>query len=66
MTLHRRIAWILALVGTLLLLPNRASAQDKHGKLRVTSFPAGASVWMDGQDTGKVTPTSMVVSVGWH
>ncbi|HEX2663122.1 MAG TPA: PEGA domain-containing protein [Candidatus Acidoferrum sp.] len=66
MTQHSRIAWIFVLVGTLLLLPSRASAQGKHGKLKVTSFPTGANVSMDGKDTGKVTPVSMDVSVGWH
>jgi hypothetical protein len=66
MAQHRPMAWILVLVVTLLLLPGRAAAQDKHGKLRVTSFPSGANVSMDGNDTGKVTPMSMDVSVGWH
>lgn len=66
MSQHSRIAWILVMVGTLLLLPSRASAQARHGKLRVTSFPAGAYVWIDGKDTGKVTPMSMDVSVGFH
>ena len=63
MNQHSRIAWIAVLVGTLLLLPSTASAQNKHGRLKVTSFPAGANVSMDGKDTGKVTPTSMDVSV---
>lgn len=67
---HRTIAWIFVLVGTLLLLPSRAAAQDqengKHGRLRVTSFPSGANVSVDGTDTGKVTPMHMEVSVGSH
>jgi len=63
---HSRIAWIFVMVGTLLLLPSRAAAQARHGKLRVTSFPAGAYVWIDGKETGKVTPMSMDISVGFH
>ena len=54
------------LLGAALLLPGRASAQDNHGKLKVSSFPVGANVSLDGRDTGKVTPMSMEVSVGWH
>ena len=67
---HRRIAWIFVLVGTLLLLPSRAAAQDqdnnKHGKLRVSSFPSGANVSVDGNDMKQVTPMSMELSVGTH
>ena len=66
MTPHRWIACTFVLVGTVLLLPSRASAQDNHGKLKVSSFPPGANVSLDGKDTGKVTPMSMEVSVGWH
>lgn len=69
MTQRCWIGWVAAfvLVGTLFLAPSRARAQDnKHGKLKVTSFPSGANVSMDGKDTGKVTPMSMEVSVGWH
>src|SRR5438094_1062797 len=69
MTQHRRMLWIfvLALVATLFLAPSRAGAQDnKHGKLKVTSFPSGANVFVDGKDTGQVTPMGTEVSVGWH
>ena len=69
MAQHRKMVRILVLLlaGSLLLLPSRAVAQDnKHGKLKVTSFPPGANVSMDGKDTGKVTPMSTEVSVGWH
>jgi len=59
-----RIVWITALGGALLLLPGRAGAQN--GALRVTSFPSGANVSVDGNDTGKVTPMSISVSVGTH
>ena len=66
MTPYRRIVCTFVLLGTVLLLPGRVSAQDHHGKLKVSSFPAGANVSLDGKDTGKVTPMSMEVSVGWH
>lgn len=68
MTQHRKLSWIFvpALVGMLFLAPSKAGAQDKPGKLKISSFPSGANVSLDGTDTGKVTPTSMEVSVGWH
>src|SRR5712671_299272 len=34
--------------------------------LKVTSFPDGANVSIDGVDTGKVTPMSTSVSLGAH
>ncbi|HXZ27758.1 MAG TPA: PEGA domain-containing protein, partial [Terriglobales bacterium] len=34
--------------------------------LGVTSNPAGAAVWVDGKDTGKVTPTQVAVTPGEH
>lgn len=61
MTPYRRIVCTFVLLGTVLLLPGRVSAQDHHGKLKVSSFPAGANVSLDGKDTGKVTPMSMEV-----
>ena len=42
------------------------SAVAQNGVLKVTSFPAGASVTVDGVDTGKVTPMSVVLPVGNH
>src|SRR5690349_2739348 len=68
MAQHRKMVriFLFLLVGSLLLLPSRAGAQGKHGKLKVSSFPSGANVSMDGNDTGKVTPMSMEISVGWH
>lgn len=68
MAQHRRMLWIFVftLVGTLFLAPSRAGAQDKRGKLKVSSFPSGANVSVDGTEEGRVTPMSMEVSVGWH
>jgi hypothetical protein len=36
------------------------------GALKVTSFPSGAKVSIDGVDTGKVTPMSLSLAVGDH
>ncbi|HKW62164.1 MAG TPA: PEGA domain-containing protein [Candidatus Acidoferrum sp.] len=69
MTQHRRMLpiFVFALVGTLFLAPSRAGAQNnKHGKLKVSSFPSGANVTVDGNDTKQVTPMSTELSVGWH
>ena len=51
------IAIALALVGG---VPTLAMS----GALKVTSFPSGAQVLVDGVDTGKVTPMSISVSEG--
>jgi len=64
MTQPSRIVWLIALIGSVFLLPSRAVAQN--GALKVTSFPSGANVSVDGEDTGKVTPMSISVSVGTH
>lgn len=45
----------------------RALAQPAaQGSLKVTSFPSGASVAVDGVTTGKVTPMSISLSTGSH
>jgi len=41
-------------------------AQTGNGSLKVTSFPSGANVAVDGVNTGKVTPMSISLSVGDH
>src|SRR5215831_18364898 len=51
---------LLAAVGT------RLQAQSGSGALKVTSFPSGAKVAVDGVDTGKVTPMSVSLPVGDH
>src|SRR5437870_9699653 len=61
-----RIAWMIALAGALLLVPSRVGAQSGSGALKVTSFPSGANVAVDGVDTGKVTPMSISLAVGTH
>src|SRR5215813_12046106 len=42
------------------------NAQSGNGSLKVTSFPSGASVSVDGVFTGKVTPMSISLPVGDH
>ena len=42
------------------------SAYATNGSLKVTSFPAGAKVYVDGADTGKTTPMSVSLPVGTH
>jgi hypothetical protein len=41
-------------------------AAAQSGALKVTSFPSGARVSVDGVDTGKVTPMSISLPVGEH
>jgi hypothetical protein len=43
-----------------------SSVHAANGSLKVTSFPAGAKVFVDGADTGKTTPMSISVAVGTH
>jgi hypothetical protein len=55
------VLFALALAG----IPASLAAQS-NGALRVTSFPGGAKVFIDGVDTGKTTPMSASVSAGDH
>lgn len=41
-------------------------AQTGSGSLKVTSFPSGANVSVDGVNTGKVTPMSISLPLGDH
>jgi hypothetical protein len=61
--------WDIGLVVAVLLallLPVDLHAQSSNGLLKVTSFPSGAKVSIDGADTGKNTPMSISVPVGSH
>lgn len=42
------------------------NGQNGSGSLKITSFPSGANVTVDGVDTGNMTPTSINLSVGDH
>jgi len=64
MTQPRRIPWfaIIAAVVCLLAVPAALRAQnvvDDGHEVVITSFPDGASVLIDGVDTGKVTPMEL-------
>ena len=54
------------LLAVLLLCSTAVLAQSSNGALKVTSFPSGAQVIVDGVNTGKTTPMSISVSVGDH
>jgi hypothetical protein len=48
------------------VLAGSAYGQSGSGVLKVTSSPTGAKVFVDGNDTGKLTPMSTSLSVGDH
>src|SRR5687768_3456716 len=41
-------------------------AQSGNGSLKVTSYPTGAVVFIDGVNTGKTTPMSESLTAGEH
>src|SRR6266702_1849184 len=53
-------------LSALLLCCIGAFAQSGNGSLKVTSYPSGANVTIDGVDTGKTTPMSVSLSIGEH
>src|SRR5512140_1875248 len=55
-----------SLITVLLLLATTIAAAEQKGTLKVTSFPSGAGVTVDGQPTGKTTPMSMSLAIGNH
>ena len=57
-----RVPLIVVTLELLAVLPAHAT----NGSLKVTSFPGGAKVFVDGADTGKITPMSVTVSIGTH
>jgi hypothetical protein len=64
MTQPRRIPWfaIIAAIVCVLAVPAALRAQtvvDDGHEVVITSFPDGASVFIDGVDTGKVTPMEL-------
>ena len=51
----------------LVLVAMAAAAQAQgSGSLKVTSYPSGANVAIDGIDTGKTTPMSESLAIGQH
>jgi hypothetical protein len=62
----RRYCVYLALIVLAMGLLVSAAHAASNGALKVTSFPSGAEVWVDGTNTGKVTPMSVSLPVGDH
>src|SRR5712691_3439099 len=62
--MRARTAFVGAVVGALLLVG--AAPLLAAGVLKVTSFPSGAQVIVDGVNTGKVTPMSISLTEGDH
>lgn len=57
----------LILILSIICFPSVAAfAQSGNGSLKVTSYPSGANVSIDGVDTGKTTPMSVSLSIGEH
>ena len=56
----------LAVLSVIVVLSGTELLFAQNGALKVTSFPSGAEVWIDGISTGKVTPMSTSVSRGPH
>jgi hypothetical protein len=60
-------AWNVVLVRMAIVLAMTAApAAGQSGALKVTSFPTGAVVIIDGIPTGKVTPMSVSLPIGDH
>src|SRR5688572_3038305 len=55
-----------ASVALMVVLWSLTPAAAGNGSLKVTSFPSGAEVWVDGMNTGKVTPMSVSLTEGDH
>src|SRR5579864_8446047 len=66
--MRRTRVWVLlsAFLALASLAAVKLQAQSGNGDLKVTSFPSGANVVIDGTDTGKVTPMSTSLAVGDH
>src|SRR5688572_708030 len=63
----RSVLFFIVATGTLIAgLAYHSAAQTGGGSLKVTSFPSGAKVVIDGVDTVKVTPMSASLPVGDH
>jgi hypothetical protein len=60
-----RRVFITVACGALLAITAPLAAQSGSA-LKVTSFPSGAKVSIEGLDTGKVTPMSVSLSIGEH
>ncbi len=62
----RRVIFSVFLCFCCIGFASRPYAQSGNGALKVTSFPSGAAVTVDGLATGKVTPMSISLPIGDH
>src|SRR5215468_10318175 len=62
----QKLASFTTLLWSVCLLSTCLYAQSGSGALKVTSFPTGANVAVDGVNTGKTTPMSISLPVGDH
>ena len=60
-----RNGWLIR-VAFVLVLALAAAAPVAAATLKISSFPSGAQVLVDGQDTGKVTPMNISLAEGDH
>ena len=63
--MHNNSRSLFAIVAVSFALFSTA-ALAQSGALKVTSFPSGANVKIDGVDTGKTTPMSTSLATGDH
>src|SRR5882724_8510450 len=63
---RRILAVAFAVVCLTILAGSLNSLHAQNGALKVTSYPSGAQVSIDGVDTGKVTPMSASIQIGTH
>lgn len=61
-----RVRQVCMFLVVLCTVSSPAFAQSGNGSLKVTSYPTGAAVLIDGVDTGKTTPMSESLTVGEH
>ena len=69
--MHRKRVLLCALLTAFVLSIVAITARDGvsqsgNGSLKVTSYPSGANVVIDGLNTGKTTPMSVSLSIGDH
>ncbi len=65
LTLTLRASLLVALMATTSAL-HAQTCTAGNGALKVTSFPSGANVSIDGVDTGRLTPMSISLTGGDH
>jgi len=64
--MRKALLVVVLCIGLAVSLPKLVETQSGDGSLKVTSYPDRASVFVDGVDTGKITPMSTSVSLGMH